>query len=100
MNLRVEFRYAILVSLLMLLWLSLEYVVGLHDSYIQFHPYVTMIALLIPIICIRLALVEKKDDLNGRITFKKALISGLIITVFAAIFAVPVQYLFHTIYQP
>ena len=62
MSIKIEFRYAILTSLCTLLWLILEYTVGLHDNYIAWHPYVTMLAIIIPIITYRLALIEKLEE--------------------------------------
>src|SRR5690349_12287643 len=40
----IEFRYAVLISLLTLLWLILEYVLGLQDRYIAFQSYVSLLA--------------------------------------------------------
>ena len=66
-KIRLELRYAMLITLLMLLWLALEFMVGLHDTYIQYHPYVTMFAILIPVVCSRMALKEKQELHNGKL---------------------------------
>ncbi|HLP49822.1 MAG TPA: DUF4199 domain-containing protein [Chitinophagales bacterium] len=99
-NIRIEIRYAVLISLLMLLWLALEYMVGLHDIYIGWHPVITWFALLIPIVCTRLAIREKTELLNGKITFKQAFASGFLIAFFAAVLAIPVQVIFHKVINP
>lgn len=100
MNLKIEIRYAVLISLLMLLWLALEFLVGLHDKYIQYHPYVTMFALVIPVVCSRLAIKEKIRQLNSSITFKQAFLTGFLIALFAAILAIPIQLIFHKLINP
>ena len=83
----------------MLLWLSLEYMVGLQDTYIAFYPYVSLLSVVIPVVCYRMALKEKIEKL-GKLTFKQAFISGLIITLFTCLLAVPVQLVFHKFINP
>lgn len=100
MNFRLEIRYAVLISLLMLLWLAIEFMLGLHDNYIQYHPYVTMFALVIPIAGSYLAIKSKREEQNGHITFKQALRTGIVIALFSALFTVPVQLAFHFIINP
>ena len=100
MNLRIEIRYAVLISLLMLLWLSLEFMIGLHDTFIDYHPYVTMLALIIPVVCSRLALTAKKEELNNKLTFKQAFATGFLTSLFAAILSIPVQLTFHFLINP
>ena len=95
MKIPLELRYALLISFGMLLWLALEAVVGLQDKYIAYHPYVTMFAVLIPVVFSRMAVKEKKENLGGSITFKQALLTGLYITAITAVLAAPVQLIFH-----
>jgi hypothetical protein len=100
-NFRIEIRYAVLSSLLMLLWLAIEYMVGLQDTYIQYHPYVNILSfILIPIVCIRLALNDKREQLNGKLSFKQAFITGFLVTFFAAIFFIPCQIIFYKWINP
>ncbi len=99
-NFRIEIRYAVLISLLMLLWLSLEYMIGLHDKYVAYHPYITMLALVIPIVCSRFAIRDKTEELSGKITFKQAFLTGFLIAFFAAVLSVPSQILFHKLINP
>ena len=99
-NLKIEIRYAVLISLLTLLWLSVEFMVGLHDVYIAYHMYTNWLALLIPVVCIRMALNEKADQQNGRLSFKQGFGSGFMVAFFAAVLAVPVQVIFHKLINP
>lgn len=95
-----ELRYALLISFTMLLWLAVEALVGLHDKYIQWHPVVTMFALVIPIVFSRMAIKEKREALGGQISFKQAFITGLIIASLTALLAVPSQVVFHMWINP
>ncbi len=99
-NLKIEIRYAVLISLLTLLWLSVEFMVGLHDVYIAYHMYTNWLALLIPVVCIRMALNEKADQQNGKLSFKQGFGSGFMVAFFAAVLAVLVQFVFHKLINP
>ena len=99
-NFRLEIRYAVLITLLMLLWLCVEYMIGLHDKFIAYHPYITMFALIIPVVCARMAVKEKLDLLNGKLSFKEAFITGFLIAFFAAVLSIPSQIIFHKVINP
>jgi hypothetical protein len=101
MKLRIELKAAMLIALLILLWLALEFMVGLQDQFIAYHPYVTIIALVIPVIVTRKALITKRDgELHGNITFAQAFKSGVTIALLSAVLAVPTQYIFHYLINP
>ncbi|MBK6799704.1 MAG: hypothetical protein IPG76_23775 [Acidobacteria bacterium] len=38
---KTELKWGVIFSLVALLWLVLEFAVGLHDKYISMHPYLT-----------------------------------------------------------
>lgn len=100
MSLRIELKAAMLITLLMLLWLALEFMVGLHDRFIAYHPYLTLLALAIPVIITRMAIISKRDELNGKINFRQAFFSGSVIAVITAVLSVPSQYVFHYLINP
>lgn len=100
-NLRIEIRYAVLISLLTLLWLSIEFMVGLQDVYAPYYPVAYWLSLIvIPAIAIRMGVNEKSDYLDSRITFKQAFSSGFLIAFFAAVLTIPVQLIFHKLINP
>ncbi len=100
-NFRIEIRYAVLITLLMLLWLAVEFMVGLHEEpLMQYHPIVTLFALIIPIVCARLAIRDKLEMLNGKISFKQAFVTGFLIAFFAAVLSIPAQVIFHKVINP
>lgn len=100
MSLKIEIRYAVLITLLMLLWLSLEYMIGLHDQYVEYHPYVTMLSIGIPVFCIMKALKDVQDEELRPLTFRQAFMVGFIITMMAAVLAIPTQLIFHQLINP
>lgn len=97
---RIEIKYAIGIAAFSLLWLVLEMSVGLHDTLIRYHPYVTWIGMTIPVIGIRLALDEKRETVDYVMPFMAGLKSGLIITAIMAVLSVPTQYVFHEFINP
>jgi hypothetical protein len=101
MKLKIEFRFAVLASLLTLLWLTTEFVSGIQDKFIVIQPYVSLlgVVILIPLICFRLALKEKIEEF-GRLTFRQAFLTGFIITIFTCILMVPTQLAFHRLINP
>lgn len=79
-------KWALIGSMASLLWLVMEYVVGLHDKYIEYHPIVTNFALIIPILALRQT-VEDTKRLNPGLTFQKAFSEcaiGVLLTTFLA----------------
>ncbi len=101
MSIKIEFRFAVLTALVMLLWLVIEYAVGLQDTYVFFHPYVSIVmATLIPLGTYRLALIDKLEQKFGKLTFTQAFMSCLLITVFTCILTIPVQLAFLKFINP
>lgn len=100
MSIKIEFRYAVLTALVMLLWLIVEYVIGLEDTYIIFYPYASILIYTIYIFTYRLALVEKIEERFNKLTFMQAFISCFLITVFVCILTIPVQMVFTRFINP
>jgi hypothetical protein len=101
MSIRIELRYAVLTSLCVLLWLVLEYAVGLQDTYIAMHPFVSIaFSIIIPFVTYRMALREKIEEKFGKLSFRRAFVSGLLITVLSTILLVPVLLGFHKLINP
>ncbi len=101
-NFRIEIRYAVLSGLLMLLWLATGFMIGLQDEpLIIYHNYLTLFILLILLfVCIRLAIRDKAETLNGKLNFKEAFITGFLLSFFAAVLSVPCQIIFHKLINP
>ncbi|POY38942.1 hypothetical protein C3K47_00110 [Solitalea longa] len=86
---RTEFKWALVISLLNFIWLLLEYAVGLHDRYLSVLPYVTLFSIIIPVVFIRKALVEKREnEYLKNISFWQSMLSGSFITVVCSVISV------------
>ncbi|TPV31422.1 DUF4199 domain-containing protein [Paucihalobacter ruber] len=93
-NLRTEIKWAIIFTLVGLLWMVLEKMAGLHDQYIDYHLYLTNLFAIPAIIMMVMALKEKKRDVyGGSMSYKQGLISGIILSLFIAILSPLAQYI-------
>jgi len=82
----IELRWALIFFIIMLLWMALERVVGLHDQYIAYHAIYTNFFFIPAVIIYLLALRDKKKRFyNGKMTWKQGFLAGLVITLFLVI---------------
>ncbi|EMR01957.1 DUF4199 domain-containing protein [Cesiribacter andamanensis] len=93
-------KWGVLTALFMFIWISLEYAVGMHSDYIAYHPVVTLLALLIPLLCLYWGLREEKRKDPRTFTFSRALLLGLFISGVAALAGMLGQWVFHTFINP
>ncbi|WP_297337515.1 DUF4199 domain-containing protein [Algoriphagus sp.] len=93
-NLKTEFKWAIIFSAVMIAWMLLEKTLGWHDEKIADHAKLTSF-FAIPAIAIYVfgLMDKKKNDLEGSISYKQGLVTGLWITLFVAILSPLVQYI-------
>jgi hypothetical protein len=93
-NLKIEIKWAVIFSLMSLLWMLLEKVTGLHGRYIDYHIYLTNLFAIPAIIVMVLALKDKKKNFyDGRITYLQGLVSGIIISVMIALISPLTQWI-------
>lgn len=100
MNLKIIIRYSLLINLMMLLWLALEYMVGLHDKYVTYHPYLSLLAFIIPAYGIHKAIKDIQEDEPHQIPLRRAFMIGFVVTLFSALLSIPVQLIFHELINP
>lgn len=102
MNYRnVEIKYALVFSIVGLLWMVLEKFFGLHSTYIDFHMYLTNLFAIPAIYIMVSALKDKKQKFyNGKITYKQGLLSGVLLSLFIAILSPLTQYITTYIITP
>lgn len=80
-NLKIEIKWAIIFSLVGLLWMVLEKLCGLHGKYIDYHLYLTNLFAIPAIIMMVMALKEKKNKFySGTMNYKQGLISGIVLS--------------------
>lgn len=84
-NISIEFKWAIIFSLMGLVWMLLEKLSGLHSTYIDYHLYLTNLFAIPAIWVMVLALKDKKKKhYSGNITYLNGLMSGIVLSVFIA----------------
>lgn len=82
-NIKIEIKWAIIFTVVALLWILLEKILGLHDKYIDYHLYLTNLFAIPAIWIMVLALKEKKKQFySGQMSYKQGFISGSILSVF------------------
>ncbi|NCA86909.1 MAG: DUF4199 domain-containing protein [Clostridia bacterium] len=78
----IEIKWALIFVVMMLLWMLLERLFGLHDRNIEYHPLVTNFVAIPAIIVYVLALLDKRRNYyNGQMSYLQGFVSGVIITV-------------------
>lgn len=100
-NIKTEINWAVIYTLVTLIWIALERIVGLHSTHIDKHLLYTNIFMLPAILVYLLALRDKrKRDFNGNISFKQAFASGLRLTLVIAILSPVAQVISNSIISP
>lgn len=100
-KIRIEIKWAFISIASLLLWMFLERLVGLHDTHINKHQYITMLYLIVSISLYAFALLDKRKVFyNGVMTYKQGVISGLIITAILTLFSPLTQWFISNIITP
>lgn len=97
---KLEIKFAFVYCVVSLSWLLLEFLVGLHTKYIEYHPLVTMFALVPSVLIYRKALLSKKELLGGTIMLQQAIKSGMLLTIFIALLSPLALVIFHYLINP
>jgi len=100
-KIKIEIKWAILFSVMGLLWMVLEKLCGLHGKYIDYHLYLTNLFIIPAIWVMVLALKDKKKNFyKGQMTYKQGLISGIILSLFIAILSPLTQWITSYVITP
>ena len=98
---KIEFKWGVIFTLMLLVWMVLERIVGLHDEHIDKHAIYTNFVAIPAIIVYVLALLDKRKNFyNGIMSYKQGFISGLIVSLIVTIFSPFTQYITSTIITP
>lgn len=89
-----ELKSGFILSLIAFIFINIEYAVGLHGAYIKYYTYTSFIYMTIPPIFFIIALSYKKKQLGDQAKFKYLLRSGMYISLFNALFYLPLLGLF------
>jgi hypothetical protein len=100
-NITIEIKWALIFSGVVLLWMVLEKISGLHGKYIDYHLYLTNLFAIPAIWLIVLALKDKKKQFySGQMSYKQGLISGIILSVIIALISPLTQWITSNIITP
>ncbi len=100
-NINIEIKWAIIFSMVSLLWIGLEKLCGLHGKYIDYHLYLTNLFAIPAIIVMVMALKDKKKYFyGGQITYKQGLISGIVLSVIIALISPLTQWITSYVITP
>jgi len=100
-KIKIEIKWAVIFSIVALLWMVLEKLSGLHGKYIDYHMYLTNLFAIPAIITMVLALKEKKNRFyNGQMNYLQGLISGVILSIFIALLSPLTQWITSYVITP
>ena len=100
-NIKTEIKWAIIFSMVALLWMGLEKLCGLHGKYIDYHLYLTNLFAIPAIIVMVMALKDKKRSFySGQMNYKQGLISGIVLSLIIALFSPLTQWITSYIITP
>ena len=98
---KIEIKWALIFIVMMLSWMVLERVTGLHDVHIDKHYIYTNFVAILAIIVYVLALLDKRKNFySGVMSYKQGFMAGLIITLIVTAFSPLTQYITSTIISP
>lgn len=98
---KIEIKWAIIFTLMMLSWMVIEKLAGLHDQYIDKHAIFTNFVSIPAIVIYVFALLDKRKSYYGGImTYKQGFISGLIISLIVTVLSPLTQYITSEIITP
>ena len=87
-KIQLELKWAIIFSLVTLAWMYLEKLAGLHGKYIDYHLYLTNLFAIPAVVVMVMALKDKrKTYYEGHMTYVQGLVSGIVLSLFIAVFS-------------
>ncbi len=97
---KTELKWGVIFAVMGLVWLTLEYLVGLHTRFIAWHPILTNLVAIPSVIVMVLAILEKRRVLGGAISFKQAFLCGFGVSLVVAVLSPLTQFIFHRLINP
>lgn len=98
---KIEIKWAIIYSIIYIIWSLFERQMGWHTDKVLFHPVYNLLFLPLSIFILILALVDKKRNFyKNDISWKQAFISGIVVTVLITSIYPVVLYIVHNYISP
>lgn len=100
-NRTIEMKWAFFFIMMMVLWMVMEKLVGLHDVYIDQHAIYTNFIMIPAILIYFFALRDKRETFyKGKMTYTQGLVSGLVITAIVTVITPALQFVTSTFITP
>ena len=100
-TLQLEIKWAVVFSIVSLLWFTIEKMLGLHDENIQMQLIFSYFFTIPAILIYFLAIADKKKNVfKGIMTWKQGVVSGVYISFFVAVFSIFINFLCLTFISP
>lgn len=100
-NIKIEIKWAIIFSVVGLLWMVLEKLSGLHGKYIDYHLYLTNLFAIPAIVMMVMALKDKKTSFyGGKMSYTQGLITGVIVSLIIALLSPATQWITSYVISP
>lgn len=98
---KIEFKWAVIMSIIFLAWMTLEKQLGFHDEKIKWQIFFTMLIIFPNFLLYYLALSDKKKNYyNGEMSWKQGFISGVVVSFIVVIFSPITQFITHEFITP
>jgi hypothetical membrane protein len=98
---KTEIKWGVIFTLVMLLWMVFERLMGWHGENIEQHATMSIIFAVVAIAIYVFALLDKrKNDLGGRMTWSQGFASGFWITLVVVVLSPLAQFITHTVISP
>jgi hypothetical protein len=100
-NYKIEIKWAFIFAGMILFWMLIERIAGLHSTHIDMHPIFTNFIAIPAIAVYVFALLDKRKNFyNGSMTYLQGFISGLVITVIVTILSPLIQIITSLVITP
>ena len=99
-KIKLELKWALIFTVVALLWMVLEKAMGWHGPKIDQHATLTNLFAIPAIALYVFALRDKKASLGGQMTWKQGFISGLVISLIIMVLTPLTQYITHAVITP
>ena len=96
----IEIKWGLIFTAVALLWMVVEKLLGWHGEKIAQHATYTNLFAIIAIAVYVFALLEKRKELSGVMSWKEGFVSGVIITIVVTILSPVSQWVTHQIISP
>ena len=100
-KLAIELKWAIIFTIVSLIWMVFEKTMGWHDELISEHAIYTNFFAIVAIAVYVFALIDKRNNFYaGSMSYKEGFISGLIVSAMVAVLSPLAQYITHFFITP